>query len=266
MSAIVVTGASSGIGRAIAVHFSRLNMEVIATGRRQGKLEETKGLGNSSKIHTVVSDVSTVTGRTAIIKKLQNENLKVNYLVQNAGVIGEITNIENITPESWRKSFEINVDAPLFLTQELLKNDLFAKDARILHMGSGAAHSPIKGWPSYNVTKAAFLMLYRYLENELKDRNIFVGSLKPGVVVSEMQVAIREGDGSVFPALNHFKSLKENEITDTEPHAPTKGALDTAENVSHFIEYLFTKVKAEDFGKEEWDIRLPEHTNAWLNQ
>ena len=106
-------------------------------------------------------------------------------MIHNAGILGPIGSLEGVTEDRWRETFGVNVEAPLFLTQKLLRTkdskmgfDLIAPGARILQVGSGAAHHAIGGWTTYCSSKAAMHMLYQCLRDELKPQGVLVGSVR----------------------------------------------------------------------------------------
>jgi len=248
------------------VFFSKNGYGIVAVARRQEMLEETKKLGESNNFNLVCANVATPEGRDAIAKAVhQFCPKKLNFIIQNAGVIGNITKIENIDYDSWRSAFAVNVDAPLFLTQKLLPE--LAKDARILHIGSGAAHGPLAGWGTYNVSKAAFHMLYRCLEKELGPKGIHVGSVKPGIIETNMQETIRAASQEDMALVDRFKFFKENEYKGADalkPHKPPKDGLDTPENVAFFVNFLLNDVSSEEFTEKEWDIRDEDNHDRWI--
>jgi benzil reductase ((S)-benzoin forming) len=148
----LVTGASSGIGRAVAVRLSKSGAAVLAVARREELLRETQALGAPGRIEVLAADVTTEAGRAAIAGAVAASGRRLDWVVQNAGAIF-IAQAARVRQDQWRNLFELNVHAPLFLLQLLLPH--LAPGARVLHVGSGAAHKPYDGWSSYCVTKAA---------------------------------------------------------------------------------------------------------------
>jgi benzil reductase ((S)-benzoin forming) len=265
----LVTGATSGIGRSIAVHLSKQGITVLSTGRRLEKLDETQKLGDPAHIIKINEDVSTEAGRSAVVEvvsKVCNGNLS--YIVHNAGTLGVVTSAANAPLDKWKETMAVNVEAPFFLTQALLPH--LPKGARILNIGSGAASSVMEGWSLYCISKAAALMASRSMAAEYKSRGVLVTSLRPGVVDTEMQAELREANADDMPTTEFFKGLHENRLTDTNPdkphQAPTKG-LDTPENVAHFVSFLLLKLSDEEYagdGVTEFDIRDPAMTSRWV--
>lgn len=272
----VVTGGSSGIGRAIAVHLSRRGQLVLAVARKEEKLGQTLALGEKDKIVPVKADVTTEAGRAAVVQAVKESGKKVKYLVQNAGTIGQIDVAvsKNFDEKAWKDAYELNVHAPLFLVNALDQANLFDvsdSGARILHIGSKAAHVPVHGWSAYCSTKAAFFMLARclQLEFESQGKNIAVSSVQPGIVESPMQETIRTSSTDQMKDVERFKSLKANEYSGQapdEPHEPPSDGLDTAANAAHFCHFLLTEVSSEEFAAKEFDIRDPTMFSRWIKK
>jgi benzil reductase ((S)-benzoin forming) len=236
---IIVTGAGTGIGRAVALHFASLGHTVLGVGRRMEPLESLRK-ENPSKIHIVSADVSESRGRKRVLDALPPPGT-VRYLVNNAGVLEPIKPLIEVTEDEFRQHMQVNLEAPLFLTQTLLEK--FDKDARVLNISSGAARNPYVGWGAYCTSKAALNMVYRVLDAELKDRGIRVGSVRPGVVDTPMQSIVRSSDKKVFPNLDRFIKLKED-----------NGLVDP-NDVAKFICSLLIEKSPDEFAGKEWDIR-----------
>ncbi|CAK8992082.1 Uncharacterized oxidoreductase C30D10.05c [Durusdinium trenchii] len=262
---LVITGASSGIGRALAVHFSKKQFGVVAVARRAEELEKTSKLGVAENFKLVVADVATEEGRTAVAEAVQAFcPKKLDAVIQNAGILGCVKKVTEVSYDSWRKAFAVNVDAPLFLTQKLVPE--MTSGGRILHISSGAAHSAYAGWSPYCASKAAFFMLYQSLKLELAPLGIVVGSVKPGIVDSEMQDEVRTADKEDMALVDTFKAFKDNMYGGdaNKPHVPPSDGLDTPENVAHFIDFLLHDTSADEFSAAEWDIRDASNHNRWI--
>lgn len=235
----IVTGAGTGIGRALVLELARnRNLTVLGVGRRLQKLQET-AIYYPERIKVVAADISTNEGRQRILKAIP-EDTAVNYLVHNAGVLTPVKPLAQITLEEWRQHMAINVEGPLFLTQLLLPK---LRRGRILHISSGAAHNPYEGWGAYCTSKAALYMIYQVLREELKTSGIQIGSVRPGVVDTPMQDQVRLASEEVFPNLQKFISLKEN------------NQLIHPKDVAELLTKLLLDTSDEEFSAEEWDLR-----------
>jgi len=270
----VVTGAGSGIGRALSVALVARGLRVLGVGRRREALEQTTGIAASKvtaglpAMRPVPVDIATEVGRSSVVAAvddvLAEEGATLAFLVHNAATLGEVGPVSCVTSEGFRGAMATNVEAPLFLTQ-LLASRLSATPGggRVLHISSGAAHRPIQGWLSYCTSKAALLQLMRCLDEELAPFGVRVASAMPGIVDTEMQEALRNMD---FPSVDMFRSFKERMPASAWSCAgsPPPGALDKPENVSDFFTWLLLDVEADAFGGKEWDINAAEDKRRWL--
>ncbi len=241
---ILITGGSSGIGKALAIKCANEFLNVWITGRRIEKLNELKNL-YPDNINVVKSDLSVPEGRQKIEQALKDIE-KINYLVHNAADLGNIKHLLNYSLEEWRYINSVNLEAPLFLTSLLLRK---LNNSRILFISSGAAQRPISGWGGYCITKAGLLMLKNMLNAETKD--ILVGSVRPGVVDTAMQDLIRDADLEKFPHLQKFHDLYKN------------NELEPPEKVARFLFWILEKTSDDDFITDEWDIRDEQYQEFW---
>lgn len=261
MALSIVTGASTGIGRAIAVRLSNIGHNVLAVARNKSKLIITKENGNPDKIYIVAADITTPDGRQIVVKEVKKHGGKgVQYLVQNAGSIGPIGPLLTVNEKEWRDLFDVNLHAHLFLVQALYNANAFltGDEVRILHMSSAAAHSTMNDWGAYCVSKSAFHMLHRCLQDEFKAThpNILVSSVRPGIVESPIQQEIRGFNSRNQDTQQFFKNLKENQYRGDpdKPHPPPRNGLDIPANVAFFCEFLLERTTASEFTSKEHDI------------
>lgn len=232
----IVTGAGTGLGRAIALRLSAAGFPVLGVGRRVEPLEALADEAQE-RVYTVSADLGRPEGRQAVADALGAGD-RVRFLVHNAGVLEPVGPLAQVSLKDWRYNQAINVEAPLFLTQLLLPQ---LKGGRVLHISSGAAHRSIPGWGAYCTSKAALHMLYMVLRDELAEQDIAVGSLRPGVVDTPMQALIREQPRERFPAVERFRQLK------------ATGALHDPDAVAAFVLHLLTAVDTEAFRAQEWE-------------
>lgn len=239
----IITGGGTGLGRAIAVELSQRGYPLLIVGRRPGPLQETAGL-IGERCETVTADIATEAGRAAVEAAVGERPAAI--LVHNAAVLTPVGPLARVDAAAWRQAMEINLNAPLFLTQALLPR---LHGGRILHISSGAARSPLAGWGAYCVSKAAFYMLYQMLNTEHSD--VATGSVRPGVVDTPMQELIRSQDAADFPAVERFRQLHQS------------GQLRSPAEVANFIGWVLTETSDPAYRQHEWDINDPAHTLEW---
>jgi NAD(P)-dependent dehydrogenase (short-subunit alcohol dehydrogenase family) len=242
---ILITGGGTGIGRALAKRFADKGWLVTIVGRRVELLQEV-AQEHPNKITSISADVGKIQDREKIVAKAKGT---LDLLVHNAAVLGPVGPILDQSPEDWRTHMATNVEGPLFLTQAFLPN--LVENSRVVHISSGAAHQSIPGWGMYCTSKAALLMLGQLLKGELAQRNIWLGSVRPGIVDTPMQAEIRALEPENFPMVEQFRQYK------------ATGALVTSELVAQYLEWLLLEVSGPQLGEREWDIRDAEWQSAW---
>ena len=245
MKHILITGGGTGIGRALAGRFADKGWRVTIVGRRLELLQEV-ARDYPDKISIISADVGSIQDRQKIVAEAKGT---LDLLVHNAAVLGPVGPILDQSPEDWKSHMATNVEGPLFLTQALLPN--LVENSRVVNISSGAAHQGIPGWGMYCTSKAALFMLGQLLKDELAQRNIWFGSVRPGIVDTPMQAEIRALEPENFPMVEQFRQYK------------ATGALVTSELVAQYLEWLLLEVSGPQLGEREWDIRDAEWQSAW---
>jgi NAD(P)-dependent dehydrogenase (short-subunit alcohol dehydrogenase family) len=174
----LITGGNSGIGLATAKQFVAEGAYVFITGRRPAELDAAvNAIGEN--IRGVQSDVSNLADLDRLFTTIQQEQGKLDVVFANAGV-GEIAPLGSITEEHFDKIFNINVKGLLFTVQKALP--LLPEGASII---LNASINSMKGVPAFSVygaTKAAVRSFARNWTLDLKERQIRVNAISPGVV------------------------------------------------------------------------------------
>lgn len=177
---ILITGASSGLGQAIAWSCAKMGAQIIATGRNEQRLEQTLlALRKISDGHSsVIAELTSQAGRDAVLEALDGD---IDGLVHSAG-ISVLCPTRMMSEGHLRQLYSINVDAPMLLTQGLLKRNRIAQEGSILFIASIAAHIGVPGVGAYSGTKAALMAMARCLAMEVAKRRIRVNCLSPALV------------------------------------------------------------------------------------
>jgi NAD(P)-dependent dehydrogenase (short-subunit alcohol dehydrogenase family) len=202
---IVVTGASSGIGRAIAVHCSAEGATVIGLGRDQQRLDETR-LQLSGEGHTMSAvDLSDSLAVQQWGESLKSSGIRVDGLVHAAGISGT-TPLQVISDEKLSQFISVNITAAVLVTQVITKKQIFSTEGgSIVWITSVMAHAGESGKSLYALTKGALTAAAKSLAIELASRKIRVNCIAPGVVETPMVANAYYSQDEEM--LNRIKSL-----------------------------------------------------------
>jgi uncharacterized oxidoreductase len=181
---ILITGGASGIGFALARRFLDAGSRVIACGRREAKLQEAKGIDR--RLETVVADVSTAAGRTALVEQVLAQFPGLNVLVNNAGIQRRVRLADQEPWEATRDELAINLGAPIHLTRLVLPHFATLTRAAILNITSGLAFAPLARTPVYSATKAALHSFTLSLRHQLRDTTVDVIEIAPPAVDTDL--------------------------------------------------------------------------------
>ena len=190
--AVIVTGASRGIGAATARAFARAGARVLLTARSAQAIEtiaaEIRADGGEAAAQA--TDVSRWEDVQAMVARCQTLYGSVDVLVNNAGVIQPIATIAESNPEAWTQAAMINYFGTYYGLRAVLPVMQAQGSGVVVNLSSGAATSPLEGWSHYCSAKAGAAMLTRCAQREARAGVRIVG-LSPGTVATDMQVAIK---------------------------------------------------------------------------
>jgi len=187
----LITGASRGIGRAIAEALAAAGSKVALTARSEGALSELASTiqADGGTALALPADAGDADAMANVLRKTVSEFDGLDGLINNAGMINPIARIETANAADWAKIFNINLLSPMALTRMALPH-LRASRGALINISSGAAHRPLEGWSAYCATKAALWMATQALHLE-EGAHIDVYGASPGTVDTGMQVQIR---------------------------------------------------------------------------
>ena len=201
MPTALITGASRGLGRALALDFARDGYAVYATGRGEEALVALgKEAGNTKlDIRTLRADVATEHGAIAILDRLDADAARLDVIVHNAGALGERVELAKYPLETWDDVMATNVRGPFLLTQRLLPR--LAPNAAVIFVSSGIVEQARPRWGAYYVSKVAVDALAATYAVELKPQGIRVFVVNPGPLRTVMRAdAFPSEDPASVPA------------------------------------------------------------------
>ncbi|MDX1454077.1 MAG: YciK family oxidoreductase [Gammaproteobacteria bacterium] len=197
---ILVTGASAGIGRAVALEMARHGAQLILHGRKVDKLEvlydEIEALGAPRpSICPLDMEAAVTEDYDALADSILQEFGRLDGLLHNAGILGDKSPIEHYDPVLWQRVMLVNVNAPFLLTRALLPVLKKSEDARILFTSSGVGRTGRAYWGAYAVSKFATEGLMETLADEHENTaNLTVNAINPGATRTAMRAKAYPGE------------------------------------------------------------------------
>jgi NAD(P)-dependent dehydrogenase (short-subunit alcohol dehydrogenase family) len=215
----IITGASQGLGKAIAEHFIRAGANVLLCARNQSELfrtqKELANLAPEQKVLAHVCDVSDESQVNATVDYALREFGSVDVLVANAGIYGPMGPTETVDLQEWRRALDINLFGMLLPARALIPHFKKRKSGKIVVISGGGATNPLPNISAYAASKAAVVRLMETLAEELKPFHIDVNAIAPGALatrlVDEVIAAGPEKVGAAFFEKN--KQWKEKGAT-----------------------------------------------------
>ena len=239
---VVITGASSGIGRELTIRLAYFGYDIIAIGSNEIALQRTKAIAKKTNITMVVADLSK-DELDKIVKIFKPED-RVQYLIHCAATTEPHAPLTNVSRQALEKAMSVNVMTPIFLTQKLTPY-FNIKVTRVLFIGSDYVGVNNKIRPgitgSYGMSKSALRVIVEYFRHEFKDI-AFIGYLNPG--------------STNTPMFNTLKSviLSQHGMFNTgKPVDPS--------DVAAFIHAVLVGASDQNYTTTDWDYRNEEHHN-----
>lgn len=188
----LITGASRGIGRAIAVSFAQAGADVALVARDAQKLEELakeiRELGRTAQV--ISADLTSEDATESICTALDFDEL--NILVNNAGGNSFMSTTEKMRLSGWRKTMNLNLDSLVALTQGVIPRLVNSGSGSVINVSSVAGLRGSPFMPHYGAAKAAVISFSRSLAIELASQGVRVNSLVPGWIETDLTDFLRE--------------------------------------------------------------------------
>lgn len=178
---ILVTGASSGIGRGISIACSKMGAIVIASGRNEERLKETILLLEGDGHQMAMADLSDMSQMSDMVSKLP----KLDGIVHCAG-IGDRVLCKNVHEEDLDRMMDTNFKAPIMLQAEILQQKKINKAASVVFIASIASETPTIGNAIYSASKGAVISYAKCLSLELAPRKIRVNCIQPAMIWTDL--------------------------------------------------------------------------------
>jgi NAD(P)-dependent dehydrogenase (short-subunit alcohol dehydrogenase family) len=185
----VITGASQGLGRALALAFAREGARVVINSRSEGSIrpvaEKAEDMG--AEVLALVADVSREADVERLVGAAAERFGHVDVLVNNAGVLGPRVAIEKYPEDEWRRVIDANLTGLFLVTKAAIPH--MPEGASIVNVVSGVSVEGRAGWGAYSVSKFGVEGLTQILAAELEERGIRANAVDPGGMRTEMRAA-----------------------------------------------------------------------------
>jgi serine 3-dehydrogenase (NADP+) len=191
MPTVLVTGATAGIGEATVRAFAAAGWHVVATGRRQDRLDSLATIISENRVHPLAFDIRDDAARDAALDSLPEAFRNIDLLVNNAGLALGTEPAQQSQLGNWATMIDTNVTALVSMTHKLLPR-LIERKGAIINLSSVAASYPYAGGNVYGATKAFVRQFSLNLRSDLLGTGVRVTSIEPGMVETEFTL-IRTG-------------------------------------------------------------------------
>jgi NAD(P)-dependent dehydrogenase (short-subunit alcohol dehydrogenase family) len=199
----LVTGAGTGVGRAVTLALMREGYAVVLAGRRKDKLEEVanEGAQTPGEALTVPADVADPASIKALLAKAKEAYGRLDLLFNNAGIGTPATSIEDMPFDKWQAVVATNLTGLFLCTQEAIKimKSQSPRGGRIINNGSISAHTPRPGSAPYTATKHAVTGLTKQTALDCRPYEICCGQIDIGNAATPLTERMVQGEGVLQP-------------------------------------------------------------------
>lgn len=224
---VVVTGATSGIGEAVARAFAAAKASIVLVGRDavrgQGVLESIKKLGCQAEL--MLGDVTSSSFANVVIDSTIERFGKVSVLVNSAGIIRRGNALET-SDDDWRQTFDANVSGVFYFSRAAVKAMKEAGGGSIVNISSNVGLVGCPGLAAYCASKGAVVLLTKAMALDHAKDKICINAICPGAVDTPMLVS------------GHHKSIKAGEVLERNAAAIPQGRVATPQEIASLTLYL----------------------------
>ncbi|NRA92203.1 MAG: SDR family NAD(P)-dependent oxidoreductase [Psychroserpens sp.] len=211
----LITGATSGIGKATAEEFAKHGIRLVLCGRRQERLEELQTqLSSQTEVHTLNFDVRDKEATLSAIGALPEAFKKIDILVNNAGNAHGLDPIQTGAIEDWDAMMDINVKGLLYVSKAIIPQMTERKSGHIINIGSSAGKEVYPKGNVYCASKHAVLAITEGMRIDLNPFGIKVTAINPGLVETEFSQVRFKGDPIADSVYEGYKALQAEDVAD----------------------------------------------------
>ena len=212
----LITGATSGIGKATAEIFAKNKMNLILCGRRSERLIQIKNeLGKLTNVTTLQFDVSKKEEVFKAIESLPKQFKHIDILINNAGNAHGLSTIQDGNIDDWDAMIDINVKGLLYVSKAILPQMVERNDGFVVNIGSIAGKEVYPNGNVYCASKYAVNALNKAMRIDLNKHNIRVSAIHPGAVETEFSEVRFKGDKEkAYNVYKGFNALQAKDIAE----------------------------------------------------
>jgi benzil reductase ((S)-benzoin forming) len=230
---LIITGGNKGLGAGIVKKYNAEGYAIFSISR---EINRSLDYQNIQQFICDLSDTETIEPQLQlIVSSLDHDSLERIVLINNAGTLGDVAKVEDITSRDIERTIKVNYIAPTIVISTFLK---LVKDwscvKKIINISSGAAASAVHGWSIYCSSKAAIDSLTKVVavEQKTQKNGAFIISIHPGIIDTEMQEKIRSSSPDDFIDVAKFIDYKNsNELKDKNVVGELIFKVDQDENI-----------------------------------
>lgn len=211
----LITGATSGIGRATAHEFAKQDINLVLCGRRQERLNTIqKALSKKVEVHTLNFDVRDKEKTLEAINSLPEAFKTIDILINNAGNAHGLDPIHDGDIEDWDAMMDINVKGLLYVSKAIMPQMIERQAGHIINIGSSAGKEVYPKGNVYCASKHAVLAITEGMRVDLNPHNIKVSAINPGLVETEFSKIRFKGDAQADSVYRGYKALQPEDVAE----------------------------------------------------
>ncbi len=221
----LITGATSGIGRATAHEFAKHGINLVLCGRRQQRLDSVqKALSREVDVHTLNFDVRDKEATFSAINCLPEDFKTIDILINNAGNAHGLDPIETGSTDDWDAMMDINVKGLLYVSKAIIPGMIERKSGHIINIGSSAGKEVYPKGNVYCASKHAVLAITEGMRIDLNPYGIKVSAVNPGLVETEFSQVRFKGSKQADNVYSGYKALQAEDVAEVIHFAVTRPA------------------------------------------
>lgn len=223
---VLITGASSGIGRACATQLAKAGATLILMARRLERLQEfAQELQQTyqARVHVFQCDVTDKNAVQQTVSQLPISLKNIDVLINNAGLAAGLEKMHEGILNDWEQMIDTNVKGLLYMTREILPGMLQRNSGHVINLGSTAGHQTYPGGSVYCATKSAVNAITKTLSQEVAGTKIRVTEIAPGMVETEFSLVRFKGDETrAKKVYENLTPLSADDVADAIMYAITR--------------------------------------------